>query len=137
MQWIADNGVGLESDFPYLDRNVPCIDATPRYTVSEWTALNSIDRRKFALAFNGPLVAGMRVYEDFPFYSSGIYEYQMGGQAGLHAVCVVGYDDYDECWIVKNSWDSDWGEEGYCRVAYGEVGIDTDFPFYDMVVECV
>ena len=36
-----------------------------------------------------------------------------------HAVVVVGYDDTAEIpyFKIRNSWSSDWGEEGYFRVA--------------------
>jgi hypothetical protein len=36
----------------------------------------------------------------------------------------VGYSDIENCWIVKNSWGSGWGDHGYVKIAYGEVSID-------------
>jgi C1A family cysteine protease len=45
-------------------------------------------------------------------------------------VCVVGYNDARKFWIVKNSWGTGWGEGGYFRIAYGQVGLDGEFPFY-------
>src|SRR5206468_3305820 len=41
-----------------------------------------------------------------------------------HCVSVVGYDDVAGCWICKNSWGPGWGDRGFFRIAYGEVGID-------------
>ena len=64
-----------------------------------------------------------------------MYEYVTGGSTGKHAVCVVGYDDVDECWLVKNSWGDDRGESGYIRIKYGECGLDANYPFYDPTVE--
>ena len=31
-----------------------------------------------------------------------------------HAVCVVGWEG--DCWIVRNSWGTPWGETGFARV---------------------
>lgn len=38
---------------------------------------------------------------------------------------VVGYDDTQSCWIVKNSWGAGWGMNGYVYIGYGECNIDS------------
>ena len=45
-----------------------------------------------------------------------------------HAVAIVGYDDAEQCWIIKNSWGPDWGENGFFRIAAGtnECGIEDE-----------
>jgi C1A family cysteine protease len=37
---------------------------------------------------------------------------------GGHAVAAVGYDDADQCFIVRNSWGAKWGRKGYCFMPY-------------------
>ncbi len=37
---------------------------------------------------------------------------------GGHAMLIVGYDDADGTWLIRNSWGADWGEGGYARVPY-------------------
>ena len=43
---------------------------------------------------------------------------------------MIGYDDTQNCWICKNSWGTGWGEDGYFKIAYGQCGMGTEFPFY-------
>ena len=55
----------------------------------------------------------------FQFYKSGILDSTKCGTTLDHGVVVVGFgeDNGQEYWTVKNSWGSDWGEDGYIRIA--------------------
>jgi len=35
-----------------------------------------------------------------------------GAKHEYHAICIVGW--IDDCWIVRNSWGAEWGDQGYC-----------------------
>merc|ERR1712179_259030 len=62
----------------------------------------------------------------FQQYSSGIFDSTSCGTRTDHATLVVGYgsDAGQEYWLMKNSWGTSWGEEGYMRVAIEDgVGI--------------
>lgn len=125
-----EHGVGYESDFPYTAHDQGCKEIAPRVGVKSWGSAVSADARRRAVA-EGPVIAGMKVFEDFLYYKSGVYRHVTGDLLGLHAVAVIGFDDKVESWIVKNSWSSLWGDGGFVHLAYGQCGIDTDFPFYD------
>jgi len=43
-----------------------------------------------------------------------LYENFLGG----HAVMACGYDDSINCFIVRNSWGIEWGDEGYFYLPY-------------------
>ncbi len=129
----ASLGVGLEADFPYVVGS-DCKDIAPAVRISSWQTAHSAEDRRWALV-RGPVIAGMRIFDDFRYYKGGIYEHATGDEVGLHAVCVVGYDDVASCWIVKNSWSQRWGEDGFCRIAYGQCGLDQEFPFIGIEVE--
>ena len=42
-----------------------------------------------------------------------------------HFVLIVGYDDTLGAWIIKNSWGTDWGYNGFGYIAYGAACTDT------------
>ena len=37
---------------------------------------------------------------------------------GGHAVVAVGYDDTQQRFTIRNSWDTDWGMKGYFTMPY-------------------
>lgn len=99
--------------------------------IPAYNNIGSVADQKTWVDTGGPIVTWFDVYDDFFAYGSGIYRKQamIGNQPnkeeGGHFMLVVGYDDGQGCWIVKNSWGAGWGEGGFGRIAYGEAGIDT------------
>jgi len=132
LNW-ASKGIALEKDFQYTPKDQPCKKPPPAAAVlvPRWTSVTTMLARRQAIADRGPVIGGLRVYEDFYFYKSGIYQHVTGIFRGLHAVCVVGYDDDKKYWIIKNSWGTGWGENGFMRIAYGQCDLDSTYPFYD------
>ncbi|CAL6031350.1 Cathepsin_B [Hexamita inflata] len=62
------------------------------------------------------------IYEDFMFYTGGIYEHVYGQFLDYHRGEVVGYDEESdvEYWKIKFSFGPDFGEKGYVRIAKGQ-----------------
>ena len=81
---------------------------------------------KTELMTNGPFEVAFDVYEDFMTYKSGIYKHLTGDYLGAHAVKIVGwgYEAGVEYWKVANSWNDDWGEDGYFRIKFHECAIE-------------
>lgn len=127
-------GLAREKDFPYEDHDVPAQDVTPFAWVTGWETTASASQRRKAVAYRGPTIAVMRVYEDFLRYGSGIYKHAAGDFLGLHCVCVVGYDDDRRAWQIKNSWGPMWGEDGFGLIAYNSCGLDDEYVFWDPYV---
>jgi C1A family cysteine protease len=131
LDYAKATGLGLESAFPYVSAQQPGKKIPIKHKVVAYTAASTTIARKQALSSRGPVLAGLSIFEDFYYYKSGVYRHVAGAFLGYHAVCVVGYSDAQQCWIVKNSWGPSWGEKGYFRIGYGECGIDSQFAFYD------
>lgn len=77
----------------------------------------------------GPVVAPISIKKDYLVYSNGVYSptegassdfmYDEAGKPVLHAVSVLGWGKSQGTpyWLVRHSWGSNWGENGYARVA--------------------
>eukprot|EP01121_Diplochlamys_sp_Union-15-3_P002194 TRINITY_DN11912_c0_g1_i1.p1 TRINITY_DN11912_c0_g1~~TRINITY_DN11912_c0_g1_i1.p1 ORF type:complete len:326 (-),score=79.40 TRINITY_DN11912_c0_g1_i1:25-1002(-) len=77
---------------------------------------------------NGPVETAFEVYEDFLSYKSGVYKHVSGGFLGGHAVKFLGWgvENGEKYWLVANSWNPDWGDNGYFKILRGvnECGIE-------------
>jgi C1A family cysteine protease len=137
---VRSRGIPDEACFPYSSAFAPpppnpkCIvgpnrDARAVKITGHGTLVNVVDRKNY-LTNVGPCCAVFHVFNDFFSYGSGVYHHVTGADVGLHCVEVIGYSEADQCWICKNSWGSGWGSSGFFRIAYGEAGIDSEFPFW-------
>jgi len=83
----------------------------------------TLDNIKNALLQYGPLVTSLEVYEDFYAYDGGIYSHVYGKYVGRHFVTLVGYNNDKGYWICKNSWGTQWGENGWFNIKFGQGNI--------------
>ncbi|TPP56200.1 Papain family cysteine protease [Fasciola gigantica] len=79
---------------------------------------------------NGPVEAAFEVYADFFVYKSGIYHHVTGEFLGGHAIRILGWgvENGVKYWLIANSWNEEWGENGYFRIRRGtdECSIESD-----------
>uniref|UniRef100_A0A8C0TFN6 Cathepsin B n=1 Tax=Canis lupus familiaris TaxID=9615 RepID=A0A8C0TFN6_CANLF len=70
---------------------------------------------------NGPVEAAFTVYSDFLLYKSGVYQHVTGEMMGGHAVRILGWgvEDGTPYWLVGNSWNTDWGDNGFFKILRG------------------
>jgi len=104
----------------------------------EMVPTNNATALKYALATQGPqsIAVGASLWMN---YEGGIYQNAPNNQANWeidHAVQVVGYgfdsDSNMNYWIVRNSWGTEWGEDGYIRLARPE---QEPCGFNDFIIE--
>ncbi len=128
-QFIKSSGIALESRFPYMARNsacIPCPDwQDDAWKITSYSLVNgSIEDFKYAIETYGPISTIITVPNDWYYYKGGVYESVSNYDKGNHAVVLVGWDDTEGCWLVKNSWGSDWGFDGYAKIKYGIIERD-------------
>ncbi|XP_010280813.1 PREDICTED: digestive cysteine proteinase 2-like, partial [Phaethon lepturus] len=76
---------------------------------------------KAAIYKHGPVAVSIDAsHRTFSFYSNGIYYEPKCGESALdHAVLAVGYGvlQGETYWLIKNSWSTYWGNDGYILMA--------------------
>ncbi|KAL7033589.1 hypothetical protein ACKWTF_007645 [Chironomus riparius] len=92
---------------------------------------------KEVLFLHGPLYASFHASDAFTAYSNGIFTDPNGdcyGEKSNHAALLVGWGSEHglDYWILKNSYDTWWGEGGYFRIARGynlcNIASDVSYP---------
>lgn len=118
--YIENHGLELESDYPYTARDGSCKAKDTKYKLDKCFDVASNDEKLLQDALtHGPLVvlieADQRIFQ---FYQSGIIPAKSCGQNLDHAVQLVGYGTENgmDYWLVRNSWGSGWGENGYVKL---------------------
>ena len=69
----------------------------------------------------GPIVCGVAVTQKMKDYTGGIFKDKTNATKVDHAISVVGYGEENgvKYWLVRNSWGSYWGEQGFMRIIRG------------------
>jgi len=119
-QYAIDNGMCKESDYKYLAKSGTCTKCDPVVFMSscvDVTPQNEVDLEK-AVAIGPVSVAIEADTRTFQMYKSGVITGSACGTNLDHGVLVVGYgtESTQPYWLVKNSWGSSWGEDGYVKI---------------------
>lgn len=94
-----------------------------KHQVTGYYRITSLGEMKHTLMTGHPFVFGFTVYESLetpgvtktgsiPLPQSD--EHVLGG----HAVMAVGYDDTKNVFLIRNSWGTSWGKNGYGTIPY-------------------
>lgn len=128
-KYIKNNdGIDTEESYPYKGKNGPCKfnKANVGATDTGFTDIKkgSEDDLQQAVATMGPISVGIDAsHPSFQMYRRGIYSEKKCSSKRLdHGVLVVGYGSEQNAakgdyWIIKNSWGTSWGMEGYFEMA--------------------
>ncbi|NXS59347.1 CYSP2 proteinase, partial [Brachypteracias leptosomus] len=130
-EWIMKHGgiASTESYGPYLGqvRNGYC-HCNQSELVAQLSGYASVEpgsarALRAALVKHGPVAVNIDAsHKSFAFYANGVYEEpNCGNQTSAldHAVLAVGYGvlQGETYWLIKNSWSTYWGNDGYILMA--------------------
>ena len=127
---VSKQGDCPETEWPYdiakFTQKPPsqCYHDALKYKAVQYQRLvQSVNQMKGCLASSYPFIFGFTVYDSFESQQvaqngvvpmPGSTEQVLGG----HCVVAVGYDDSQQRFIVRNSWGTGWGIQGYCTMPY-------------------
>lgn len=140
IQALTNQGVTYESNFPYQEDDPgSCTHYDdPTVVFSSWARVACSDTAaiKSAITNYGVVAAAVNTDTAFNNYSSGIYENTDTDcdaspcyyETTDHVISLIGWDDSPPeggggVWILRNSWGSSWGENGYMRIRYTSAAV--------------
>ena len=126
---LAKQGVCPEQEWPYRVKDftkkptTKCYSDAKKHQITSYHRISTVDEMRTCLADGFPFVFGFTVYSAFESAAvakSGVLNLPTKKEqvVGGHAVMGVGYDDAQKRFIIRNSWDTDWGQKGYFTMPY-------------------
>jgi len=95
--------------------------ADKRYGSKSYSISRNEDQIRKEIMTNGPVEGAFTVFEDLLAYKSGVYQHVTGKVLGGHAIRILGWgvENGTPYWLIANSWNSDWGDNGYFKILRG------------------
>lgn len=132
------SGAVLETAKPWLNGNGTCpIAYAHPYKITGWGYVTGArygnpteTQLKNAILTYGPVAVEVCAGSVFQAYTGGIYATNESSTCPNnwinHSVMLIGWNDTENTWIMKNSWGTGWGESGYMRIRRGmsKIGFD-------------
>lgn len=130
---IKNGGIDTEASYPYEGENLSCRfnAANIGAKIDNYTMVSENEEQMMAyLHEHGPISIAADAAE-WQFYISGVFEGPCGTSLD-HGILIVGYGTETDMfgtykyWIVKNSWGTSWGIDGYMHIirGVGECGLN-------------
>jgi len=124
---IANNGVDTEASYPYTAEDGTCHFSAANVGATLASYYNVIQGNETDLQVHvavGPTSIAIDASQaSFQFYSSGVYYEPACSSTSLdHGVLATGWgvdssSQYPNYWVVKNSWGTSWGQNGWIWMA--------------------
>ena len=126
---LRKQGACWEKTWPYLiekfTRKPPlkCYKEAKKHQIESYHRIGALSEMLTCLAEGYPFVFGFTVYESFQSQKvakTGVANMPRKKEKvlGGHAVLAVGYNQKQKRFIVRNSWGTKWGKNGYFTMPY-------------------
>jgi C1A family cysteine protease len=120
-KYLEGHAQDTETEYPYTARDGTCHAVAGHVKVTGYTTVTagSSAALKAAIAKQPVSVTVNASSSAFQGYKTGIVNTSACGTSLNHAITAVGYGNTNgqDYYIVRNSWGSGWGDQGYIRIA--------------------
>jgi C1A family cysteine protease len=140
-KYVIEHGQCSLASYPYTAKDGTCTSCTTVAHVSSCSDVKPSDQisLKGAVAQQPVAIAIEADTRYFQSYSSGVLTSSSCGTSLDHGVLIVGYgaENGIDYWLVKNSWGTSWGIDGYVKIARSDstndagicgIAMDPSFP---------
>lgn len=125
-EYHRTKGAVTTAEYPYAGRDTRCRrDISPKFFLARWGYVGARGRApttneiKQAILEHGPVGVTITANAALQrFRGDGIFRGCSRG-ATNHIEVIVGWDDADGVWFVRNSWGKNHGNNGYAKIPYG------------------
>lgn len=132
LEWALQTGLPLDSAYgPYQGHSGSCkvgsetlykIDAQGLADTNGGGGIASVESIKTAIMTYGCVGSGVAADSAFSNYRAGqVFDSDTSGSID-HDIILVGWDDSKGnkgAWLLRNSWNTSWGDQGYMWIGYG------------------
>eukprot|EP00698_Gefionella_okellyi_P002872 TRINITY_DN12739_c0_g1_i1.p1 TRINITY_DN12739_c0_g1~~TRINITY_DN12739_c0_g1_i1.p1 ORF type:complete len:305 (+),score=46.35 TRINITY_DN12739_c0_g1_i1:31-915(+) len=151
-KWIEQNGITDETCSPYEAKDLDCtaenvcktcspdfsdptkdcsaVSDAPKYFISQYGPVSGVAAMEAEIFARGPISCGIAVTQALLDYTGGVFVDHTNTTAIDHVISVAGWgvEGSTPFWVVRNSWGTYWGEQGWARFAKGvnTLAIETD-----------
>lgn len=129
--YVMDHGLTTEAAYPYTAAASSRDSCKPFTPYTFLTGCNHVPANELQLTYavsHQPVSVAIEAdTRSFQLYSGGVYNDPGCGTTLDHAVVAVGYGNMNgqDMWIVRNSWGTGWGADGYIYMARNSVATST------------
>jgi C1A family cysteine protease len=124
--WMLTHGLASEAQYPTVDKDNKCKHLEGSYYSTSWDfadpsvhGVASVQSIKDAVCAHGAIAASIYASTALEHYGCGIFNEDDDGDGINHSIVITGWDDAKGAWLIKNSWGTRWGYEGYGWIKWG------------------
>jgi len=100
------------------------------YGVDEYGTVTGEEDMIQEIYQRGPLACGMATTDELHAYTGGVFCDTTGDMEITHDISIIGYGEEDgqKYWLIRNSWGTHWGEDGFVKLCRGtnNLNIESD-----------